>query len=138
MIYTETKGKLFETTDYYAYCINANLEYTDALPRQFNTKFNIKNRLQQQYSDKVKTGNTILYGKVFSLIIKDKYKDAPRYMNLNKSLMEMKKLCIKFDIKKVIIPKLGDKFYDLEYSSVKNAIVKVFNGIDIEIVMMEV
>lgn len=138
MVYTETKGKLFSTNDYYVYCINAKLEYVDILSKQIDNKFKIKNIIEKKYLNNVKVGHAILYGKLFSLIIKDEYKDTPRYTNLNKALIEMKQLCIKFDIKKIIIPKLGEKFYDLDYINVKDNIIKVFNDLDIEIIMMEV
>ena len=99
LVYTETKGKLFSTNDYYVYCINAKLEYVDILSKQIDNKFKIKNIIEKKYLNNVKVGHAILYGKLFSLIIKDEYKDTPRYTNLNKALIEMKQLCIKFDIR---------------------------------------
>ena len=79
----------------------------------------------------IKAKNSI----VFHLITKNRYWDKPTYRTLKESLMELKTLCLEQNIKKLVMPKIGCGLDKLQWNTVKENIIKIFNDTDIEILI---
>ena len=143
MTFTEKEQDIFELSNkdnyYFVQCISSDFKMGKGIALEFNKVFNCKNELVKEFKNFkwentgrcIKAKNSI----VFHLITKNKYWDKPTYRTLKESLIELKTLCIEQNIKKLVMPKIGCGLDKLQWNTVKEDIIKIFNDTDIEILI---
>lgn len=143
MTFTEQEQDIFELSNkdnyYFVQCISSDFKMGKGIALEFNKVFNCKNELVKEFKnfkweDKgrcIKAKNSI----VFHLITKSRYWDKPTYRTLKESLIELKTLCIELGVKKLAMPKIGCGLDKLQWNTVKENIIKIFNDTDIEILV---
>jgi O-acetyl-ADP-ribose deacetylase (regulator of RNase III) len=134
MLFKEVHGDLFSApTEYkYAQCIASDGNFGGGIAPQFQARYNIRpiiKALKPRVGDAVYT-----HDKVFNLITKERTVGKPTYLTLRKSLISMKDICLKKDIKKIAIPKIGCGLDKLDWDEVKKIINTIFSDTDIEII----
>ena len=140
MIYKEEKRDLFSVEEDYwlAHCIASDFGLGAGIAVQFNTHFNMKNKLKLKYKNVWEQKGyciDILNDKVFNLITKEKSWGKPSLQTITDSLIDMKNISIKLGINKIAMPKIGCGLDGLDWDSVKNIINYVFKDTDIEILV---
>lgn len=138
MKYREQKRDLFSVdSDYYlAHCISADFGMGKGIVVEFNKKFDMKNKLKQLYPNYLQTwtnGDCLKEGKVFNLITKERYYGKPTLITLKSALIKMKEICLKENITKIAMPKIGCGLDQLNWSDVKRLLFETFEDTDIEI-----
>ena len=143
MTFAEKEQDIFELSNkdnyYFVQCISSDFKMGKGIALEFNRVFNCKNELVKEFKNFkwentgrcIKAKNSI----VFHLITKNRYWDKPTYRTLKESLIELKTLCIEQNIKKLVMPKIGCGLDKLQWNTVKENIIKIFNDTDIEILI---
>lgn len=143
MTFTEQEQDIFELSNkdnyYFVQCISSDFKMGKGIALEFNKVFNCKNELVKEFKNFkwenkgkcIKAKNSI----VFHLVTKNRYWDKPTYRTLKESLIELKTLCIEQGVKKLAMPKIGCGLDKLQWNTVKENIVKIFNDTDIEILV---
>ena len=143
MTFAEKEQDIFELSNkdnyYFVQCISSDFKMGKGIALEFNRVFNCKNELVKEFKNFkwentgrcIKAKNSI----VFHLITKNRYWDKPTYRTLKESLMELKTLCLEQNIKKLVMPKIGCGLDKLQWNTVKENIIKIFNDTDIEILI---
>lgn len=143
MTFAEKEQDIFELSNkdnyYFVQCISSDFKMGKGIALEFNRVFNCKNELLKEFKNFkwentgrcIKAKNSI----VFHLITKNRYWDKPTYRTLKESLMELKTLCLEQNIKKLVMPKIGCGLDKLQWNTVKENIIKIFNDTDIEILI---
>lgn len=144
MIYKEEIRDLFSIPDdyYLAHCISADFGMGKGIVVEFNKRFDMKRKLQNNYpgyleqwymhSDK---GDCLLENRVFNLITKKRYYEKPTYTTMRNALERMKELCELYDIKKIAMPIIGCGLDRLKWDEVSKIIQEIFSDTDIEILI---
>lgn len=144
MYFKEEVKDLFSiSNDYYlVHCISADFALGAGIAKQFNQYFDMKNKLINKYHnlaiedwDKGNCGFCIKEDRVLNLITKRNYWLKPTYQTLQNALFSMKKIIIKNNIQKIVMPIIGCGLDRLEWGKVSKIIKDVFNDIDIEILV---
>lgn len=138
MRYKEQKRDLFSAdNDYYlAHCISADFGMGKGIVVEFNKRFDMKNKLKQLYPNYLQTwtnGDCLKEGKVFNLITKERYYNKPTLATLKNALIKMKEICLKENITKIVMPKIGCGLDQLNWNDVKRLLFETFEDTDIEI-----
>ena len=143
MTFAEKEQDIFELSNkdnyYFVQCISSDFKMGKGIALEFNRVFNCKNELVKEFKNFkwentgrcIKAKNSV----VFHLITKNRYWDKPTYRTLKESLMELKTLCLEQNIKKLVMPKIGCGLDKLQWNTVKENIIKIFNDTDIEILI---
>lgn len=148
MIYNECLKDLFELKDkgyHFVQCISADLAMGAGISLSFNKIFNEKNRILKHINKEVSIEN-FQHGvnsfiindwenNIHNLVTKEFYFQKPSYLTLTNALEELKKTCIKYNIKKIAMPKIGCGLDKLDWNVVKRIIQGIFYDIDIEIII---
>lgn len=103
---------------------------------EFNKRFDMKNKLKQLYPNYLQTwtnGDCLKEGKVFNLITKERYYSKPTLATLKNALIKMKEICLKENITKIAMPKIGCGLDQLNWNDVKRLLFETFEDTDIEI-----
>ena len=133
MIYTETKGDLFNLpNDYYlCHCISADFALGKGIAVEFNKRYDMKRKLKFQYPINGPFPRVYLIDKVFNLVTKEHYWDKPTYETMNACLVEMRNQAIKNNVKYLGMPIIGCGLDRLEWAKVSQMIRDVFKDTDI-------
>ena len=153
MTISEIKKDLFDMpSDYaFAHCISADFALGAGIAKEFNKRFNCRESLFSEYpksfthrwdrTQDIYRGGCLMTTKknvlVLNLITKRNYWNKPLLVHLENSLIWMKGLCIRNNIKKLAMPRIGCGLDKLNWKDVRLLIEKVFKGMDIEIVVCE-
>ncbi len=136
------KGNLFDAPEgyYLVHCISGDYALGAGIAKQFDQIYNMREKLLQYFpipktQKFANVGKALLVYNVFNLVTKNRYYSKPTYESLEKTLVNMKKQCIKRDIKKLAMPLIGCGLDRLEWSNVRKIICKVFNDTDIDILI---
>lgn len=147
MVYKEEVKDLFSVpNDYYlAHCISADFGMGRGIAVQFNNRFDMKRRIMGLYPNGFidcdgcyEPIGCVLIDRVFNLITKKRYYDKPTYYSIEGSLFFMKEICEDRGIKKVAMPMIGCGLDQLNFDKVSEIIKKVFNDLDIEILICKI
>ena len=143
MTYQEELADIFENDkpEYsYAHCISADFGMGLGIAVAFNQKFNCKNllinqfgSLEENYDDKT-APLCVKTNRVYNLITKRNYWKKPTYVSFEAAIKELKELCLRDQVKTLIIPPLGCGLDKLSYLFVKTTIIKIFTDTNIDII----
>ena len=147
MTYKEIKSDLFEYYEkgyYLVHCISADFKLGAGIAKEFERRFDLRNDLFNafgskwylEYDSKI-PGDAFLHGKkrIIDLITKTRYWHKPTLYSIKRALEKMKIGCVKYNIKKLAMPKIGCGLDKLNWFDVSKLIKDIFSDIDIEIVV---
>lgn len=142
MKYVEKRGNIFELADDHvlAHCISLDCKMGAGIAVEFNKRYRgMKEMLLSRISHYNHTvpctipafskGNL----KVINLITKNKYYEKPTYDSITETIIQMKEICLRHNVSKLAIPKIGCGLDRLKWTRVKSIILDVFKDTDIEI-----
>ena len=132
--FKEEHGNLFEVSDkyYLAHCVSTDCALGTGIAVQFQKRFKLKESLK---ASAPKVGQAVRINRVFNLFTKKVYYGKPTYESLTSALQDMKAQCITENVKFLAMPKIASGLDRLNWSKVRDIIKKVFNDIDIEIII---
>lgn len=142
MLYNEKRGNLFDLEDEYvlAHCISLDCAMGAGIAVEFNKRYRgMREMLICRISNYNHTVPCTIPAfsqgklKVINLITKNKYYEKPTYDSITQTIMQMKEICIRQNVKKLAIPKIGCGLDKLKWTRVKSIILDVFKDMDIEI-----
>lgn len=147
MIFNEVYDDLFNKAlyhdgVYYVQCISADLRMGRGIAEQFNDHFDMKRKLMEKYKieDTIESFRhqkaEVIFTKeapVFNLITKEHYWDKPNLASMAEALKLLRFYCGVFEVKELLMPKIGCGLDKLEWKSVKKIIFSVFERTDINI-----
>lgn len=138
MIYHEQYGDLFELDKKYTFvqCTSADLKMGAGISLQFNKHFNVKRMLMEMYPNGYYGYGCIKYKNVLNLVTKMKYYEKPTILSMTKALDEMKAIVIIESIRHIAMPMIGCGLDRLDWCDVSNIIKKIFNDLDVVIIVM--
>lgn len=131
-----------------AHCISSEFGMFGGIVVEFNKRWDMKNVLLKKYGDQ--QINFRIHGAavfpeevihngvktvVYNLVTKLTVAHRPTYKSLEKSLILMKEHMVVSGFTKLAIPKIGCGIDGLDWSIVKDMIIQVFEGTDIEILV---
>lgn len=140
MIYREEKENLFKVDNkyYLAHCISSDVAMGKGIATQFERYFNIKKEILRHSREERIHPTCISTGRIFNLITKEKYWHKPTYETVEKSLLIMKELIIRNNIKYLAMPTIASGLDGLKWSNVKKIIKSIFYDVDIEILICRI
>lgn len=132
------KKDLFTIEDdyYLAHCISADFALGAGIAKTFNSKYDMRFKLFNNYPNYVyRGGDALLVDNVFNLVTKAKFFQKPTYESLTEALEMLRDKIISLQITKLAIPMIGCGLDRLKWSRVKNIIENVFVDTDINIIV---
>ena len=138
--FTVVKGDLFSASSdvSLAHCVRSDFLMGGGIAAEFKTRFK---RVDELLSQKVKAGGcaVIQDGKrhLFYLVTKKLTSDKPNYHDFEASLVEMRKLCFKYGIRHLAMPKIGCGIDLLDWTKVGQILSKVFANSNTNITVYE-
>lgn len=144
MQYREEVRDLFSVSDdyYLAHCISEDFALGAGIAVEFNKRFDMRRKLQQDFPDFSDymnhyrlQGECILIDRVLNLVTKQKYYHKPTYKSMKQALQFMKRVCEANKINKVAMPLIGSGLDKLQWDKVSKIIQDVFGDTDIEILV---
>ena len=137
MIYNEVHKDLFsvDKSYYLAQCIASDFRMGAGIAVQFQKKFSLRDELIKTGKENTFPGSCVLIKRVLNLITKRRSSGKPTYETLKSSLLNMKHLCIAFNITKIAMPKIGCGLDRLQWGKVKEMLHETFNDMPIEILV---
>ena len=137
MKFVEKRMNLFDVGDkyYLVHCISADLALGAGIAKEFNKRFNLREKLREITSEHRYFQQVVLVDKVFNLITKEKYWQKPTYQTLLICLTQLKKMCLDNNIKHLAMPRIGCGLDKLDWNIVKRMIQEVFQYTTIEILI---
>lgn len=144
MIYKEEKKDLFKVSSKYflVHCISADFALGAGIAATFNRKFGLRNILKKDHPDYImdwiresKSYDCLQEGNVFNLVTKTRYYNKPTYSSLTGSLVKLRYICIRQNIKYLAMPKIGCGLDRLMWDRVSRIIKDTFADTDIEILV---
>lgn len=141
MKYKEVRKNLFEIDNKYTLvqCLSTDCDKKEGIVVQFDKKF--KGLMNYLINKSPKITECILYQKninsqkVLNLFTKKKYYAKPSYISFEKSILNMKKVCLENNIDKIAMPKIDSGKDKLNWAKNRDIIKKIFEDTEIEIIV---
>lgn len=140
MKYFEMKGDIFKqdiSNRYIVHCISSDLELGAGIAKLINKKYNMRDKLLQFPAQRRYFQQVIIVDNVVNLITKENYYDKPVYRSLKVCLLEMRRICLAYNIRSFIMPKIGTNLDKLDWDIVKGYIHQVFEHTDFNIIICD-
>lgn len=141
MIYNEKQQDLFLNDPPYAHCISSDFGMGAGIAVEFNTRFDMKNKLLKRFPNGWLDENgrgvigVIKEGETYNLVTKERVWNSPTYESIEKALVCMRDMMIADGVEDISIPKIGSGLDRLEWDEVKKIIMDVFKDTNIEIIV---
>jgi O-acetyl-ADP-ribose deacetylase (regulator of RNase III) len=125
----------------YVHCISLDFALGAGIAKQINARYNMRGKLfdmknkYPQYFKEFKYGFCVTIDGVSNLITKDKYYNKPTMKTMKEALVSLKKYVENNKVKKIAMPKIGCGLDRLDWNDVSSLIKKIFQDIDVEIVV---
>lgn len=116
------------------HCISYDCKMGYGIAVPIKKKFKLNNLYK--YVDKYPT--CVFYNNVLNLITKEKYWHKPTYETMEKALEKMKDIIVEEKIKYIVMPKIGCGLDKLSWNKVYEIIEKVFDKVDINILVCSI
>ena len=138
-ITTEKKDLFTMPQGYYlAHCISADFALGAGIAKTFDAVYDMRFKLSKGYLDYTYHGaDALLIDNVFNLVTKAKYWHKPTYDSLRESLEMMREWIEFLNVTKLAMPRIASGLDRLNWNQVYDIICKVFEDMDIEIVICE-
>ena len=127
----EIEGDLFSAskTDALAYCIAADADMSSGIARLFRDRFGRVQKIKNQFKGPGQVA-IVKHNKqyIYSLVTKVNSQDRPNYLDLARSLGEMRTHCLANGVTNVAIPRICSGPSGLPWKKVRQTICSVFAG----------
>lgn len=120
---------------YIAHCISGDFTLGAGLAKKINEKYDMSNKLKENYEFKENQFCCYQIGKVFNIVNKNTYKDKATYDNLRMALKDMKLALYYGNVKKLAIPQIGCGKDKLDWNVVIEIIKEEWDKLDIDILV---
>ena len=137
--FTYLQKNLFDMPHGYcfAHCISNDFALGAGIAKEFDERYDMRNRLKAHYDTDETTQNYIGYAlkidNVYNLVTKDKCYQKPSYENLTKALKNLAKNIQYEKIAKLAMPKIGAGLDKLNWTIVLSIIKDTFKDINIDV-----
>lgn len=129
-----------------AHCISADFALGAGVAKQIDEAYGMKYMLNKLFTRHTNDGqdhsiewpSCIFIANVCNLVTKEHYYDKPTLDSLHRALTCLRKGMDRAGAKKVAMPKIGCGLDRLNWEDVEKAILEVFRGSDIEIMVCEI
>lgn len=140
MVFNKINGDLFTTSEDIVHCISADCALGAGIAKEINNRFQTKAKLYPYRREilqhfKAEGGVAVRTGRIINLVTKEHYYDKPTYQTLACALYGLKRLCTRYNIKKLSMPAIGCGLDKLDLAEVEDLIHQVFIDSDIEVTM---
>lgn len=136
LIHEERMDLFSVSNEYYiAHSISGDYSLGAGVAKKINRKYAMSYKLEAFYPNKKNKNCALLIDNVFNLVTKKTLFDKPTYDTVKNALKDMKKQCIKQNIKKIAMPHISCGMDGLSWKLVKPIIYEVFEDTDIEILI---
>lgn len=137
MVLSVIRQDLFSMpSDFYlAHCISGDFALGAGIAKQFQEKFNMREKLKEFFPEGGRVGDSLMVGRVFNLVTKEKYWQKPTYSSLRNALLTMRYQCSALEVSKLAMPKIGCGLDRLDWGIVKDIIAETFEKEKTEIVI---
>lgn len=116
----------------YVHCMNKSLSTSKGIVVEFEKKFNIKEKIKNNYlKGDIEIGACLITDNIANLITKNKVYEKPLYSSLTRCLIKLYNYCINNDINTLIMPKIGCGLDKLDWSEVKAILMDIFKNFKI-------
>lgn len=135
----ETPGNLFdyEGECALAHCISADFAFDAGVGQFFQSRYSTRDDLRRRFPHYQWQGHGDCLisndGNVINLVTKNKVYEKPTLANMREALVSMREVCLERGITKIAMPRIGSGIDGLDWQEVKNIIVDVFMGFEINI-----
>lgn len=141
------KGDLFENVkedDIIVHCVSADFALGAGFAKILNDKTDMRRKLQLVYPNHYKDfklsklksstyGEALIVDNVCNLVTKLNSYDKPTYLSLTSALDNLYGYCIRYNIKSLVMPKIGCGLDKLDWNNVKVILESKFDDLDIDI-----
>ena len=147
MTYKEVKDNLFDYHDkgyHLVHCISADFKLGAGIAKEFDRRYQLRDDLMyvlgpkwwQIYEERF-PGEALLHSKkrVIDLVTKTRFWHKPTMYSMKRALTKMRDGCLKKDIDKIAMPKIGCGLDQLDWDKVSAMIKKIFADTEIDIVV---
>jgi len=134
MDFIEDRRNIFyvDSSYFLVHCIAEDARMGAGIAVDFTNHFPEIKKLRKM---DLKVGSCVKIDRVFNLITKKRSSGKPIYQTLTSSLIQCKDICLKEDIKKLAMPKIGCGLDRLQWPKVREIIQDVFKDTSIEILI---
>lgn len=135
LLIRELQGSLFDLAEdcVLVHCISADYKLGAGIAVEFQRRFDLRVALESlgghTYPACIRVDN------VLNLVTKGAYWEKPTYDNLTSALQLAKQICIREDITKLAMPRVGCGLDRLAWSRVKSILAEVFDDAGIDIIV---
>lgn len=141
MTYKMIEGDLFTAPkeNYFAHCISADFALGAGIAVQFQNRYGLREKLRAMMPERdlqsfqSRVGSCVLLDNVFNLITKPLCWDKPTYEDLQKSLIAMREMCVRYRINYVAMPQIGCGLDRLEWPKIEKLIREIFAPTNVNI-----
>jgi O-acetyl-ADP-ribose deacetylase (regulator of RNase III) len=137
MEYKEIHRDVFTVKkDYFlAHCISSDASMTAGIAVDFKKKFKLASLQKQAKASPLPVGSCILVDRVLNLITKRVFHGLPTYETFTAAIVDMKRVALENDIKKIAMPRIGADLDKLSWGRNREIIQEIFADTDIEILV---
>lgn len=118
-----------------AHCISSDFALGAGIAKEFEKRFDLKRQLHSCDDAFGCVSCAILIGRVFNLVTKISCWHKPTYSNMDRALLDMRRIVDNNCIKKIAMPRIGCGLDGLYWPAVKKSIINTFKDTDIEILI---
>lgn len=120
---------------YFAHCISSDAHMGAGIAVDFRKKFKLGELQKRAKQTPLKIGSCVLMDGVFNLVTKRVYSGKPSYDTFTAALVDMKRIIVEQNIRKLAIPKIGAGRDKLSWARNREIIKEVFADVDVEILV---
>ncbi|MFP3727428.1 macro domain-containing protein [Priestia filamentosa] len=122
--------------DYYlAHCISSDAKMGAGIAVKFRENFSLDNLQVKAQHTPLKVGSCEQVDRVLNLITKKVYWGKPTYKTFKMAIVDMKRVAVENEIKKIAMPQIGAGLDRLSWVENSKIIKEVFADTDIEILV---
>lgn len=133
----EIQKDIFEISDkdyYKAHCISADYKLGAGIAKEFDKRYNLRNRLLAQEEER-EFPDCIIIDNIFNIVTKLHYYDKPTYKNFRLAISIFKDLVEKHSIRHIAMPTIGYGLDRLEWTKVRKILINELKYLDCEILV---
>lgn len=120
---------------YFCHCISADAKMGAGIAVPMRVEFGLIELQFEADRKPFEVGTCVEYNKVFNLITKQNYWDKPTFNSMYDCLLSLRHVVNRKGIKRIVMPTIGAGLDRLNWKDTLDTIKRLFEDIDIEIVV---
>lgn len=122
-----------------AHCVSQDFHMGKGIAARFKAEFGAVSELKSKKIEIGGVGYIDLNTRyIFYLVTKHRYFHRPSYISLQSSLLSLRDLCLKLEVKELGMPRIGCGLDRLEWDRVREMILEVFEDSNIRITVCSI